>query len=225
MKGLIIKATMAACVVTAMAASGCGIFDKCYDPCWPERWNYLARQEVYAASAPQIVNGHVLDQTIWNWNFEKGTDKLHPSGLEKLDYIIRRRPQPDTHVFVQTAGDIEYDPAAPEKFIEKRSDLDVRRVQAVEKYLMAASAGRGAAWQVAVHDPGDPSLRAIPVGNAVMGMYGSFSGTLGNAGGGLGFGGISTGGLNIGGGALGGGGAAIGGAGAGAAAGGGAGPR
>src|SRR5262249_45349815 len=97
MKGLIIKAMMAAFVVTTMAANGCYYLNKCVDPCWPERYNYMARQEVYAASNPQIANGHVLDQTIWNWNFEKGSDKLHPSGLEKLDYIIRRRPHADTH--------------------------------------------------------------------------------------------------------------------------------
>src|SRR4051812_19110825 len=37
-----------------------------YDPCWPERYNTLARRSVNHAMAPQVMNGHVLDQTVWN---------------------------------------------------------------------------------------------------------------------------------------------------------------
>src|SRR5262245_50118696 len=104
MKGLIIKAVLGGFGLAALAATGCVGTEKCVDPCWPERYNYMARQEVYAASAPQIRNGHVLDQTVWNWHFKPGTDELHPAGMEKLDYIIRRRPQADCHVYVQTAS-------------------------------------------------------------------------------------------------------------------------
>ena len=43
---------------------------------------------------PQVQNGRILDQTLWNYNFEPGTDKLNPSGLDKLDQIVRRRPSP-----------------------------------------------------------------------------------------------------------------------------------
>jgi hypothetical protein len=68
----------------------------------------------------------------------------------------------------------------------------MKRVQAVEKYLNTASAGRGLGWQVAVHDPGDPSVRAIPIGNSVLQMYNSSTGVmgggLGGGGGGFGFG-------------------------------------
>src|SRR5262249_8143750 len=130
MKGFIAKALLAGCGMTTLAAA-CHAWEPWWlaDPCWPERYAYQARQEVYAASGPQVRNGHVLDQTVWNFHFETGSDKLHPAGIEHLNYLIRRRPHADTAIFVQTAGpgDVAYDPASPEKFVERRADLDVRR--------------------------------------------------------------------------------------------------
>src|SRR4051812_16603710 len=52
-----------------------------WDPHWPERYNYTARQEVLAPFAQQVTNGQVLNQTIWNWHFEAGSDKLNSAGL------------------------------------------------------------------------------------------------------------------------------------------------
>ena len=69
------------------------------DPCYPERYNYQARQEVVASYTPQVQNGHVLDQTVWNYDFEAGTDRLTGGGLEHLAYLARRRPQPDPVVY------------------------------------------------------------------------------------------------------------------------------
>src|SRR5436305_105569 len=62
------------------------------DPCYPERYNHMARAEVLAPFAQQVYNGHVLNQTIYNWYFEAGTDKLTPAGIEKLNSIARTRP-------------------------------------------------------------------------------------------------------------------------------------
>ena len=66
MKGLISKA-MAACAWAvgrpAWAASAIGTWSI---PCYPMRYNCMSRNEVNAAMAPQVQNGHVLDQTIWN---------------------------------------------------------------------------------------------------------------------------------------------------------------
>ena len=70
--------------------------------------------------APQVNNGQVLDQTIWNYHFEPGTDRLTAGGLEHLAYIARRRPHPDTAVYLQTAQDVAYDPASPDKLAETR---------------------------------------------------------------------------------------------------------
>src|SRR5947209_5202561 len=59
------------------SGSGCGsglgncqAYRNLVDPCYPQRYEYMARKEVNEAFIPQVQNGHVLDQTIWNWMFE-----------------------------------------------------------------------------------------------------------------------------------------------------------
>ena len=42
---------------------------------------------------------------------------------------LRRRPNPDTCLFLQTAQDIAYDPNAPDKMAETRQELDLKRAQ------------------------------------------------------------------------------------------------
>src|SRR3954453_23076390 len=53
------------------------------DPCWPERYANESRAAVVANFQPQVENGQVLDQTVWNMHFEFGTDKLNGSGMDK----------------------------------------------------------------------------------------------------------------------------------------------
>src|SRR3954447_10228040 len=113
MKGVIPK-TVAAALLVLAALSGTGCTTTCgadgmtcggpgcgkgcrgpgtdqdwdlYDCCYPQRYWYQARQEVRAALAPQVQNGHVLDQTVWNWDFEPGTGKLTDGGLAHLAYL------------------------------------------------------------------------------------------------------------------------------------------
>ncbi len=95
-----------------------------------------------ASYTPQIANGHVLDQTVWNSDFEAGSDKLTGGGMEHLAYMARRRPQPDPVVYLETAQDVYYDPAKPNEMTDKRADLDARRVAAAQKFLTAQTAGR-----------------------------------------------------------------------------------
>jgi hypothetical protein len=195
MKGFITRALALACGAALLATAGCYTYDDLVDPCWPERYNKVAKQEVNDASGPQIHNGHVLDQTVWNWMFEPGTDRLTWGGLDHLAYLVRRRPCPDPMVFLQTAQDVAYDAAYPEKFAETRCDLDARRIAAVQKYLTAASAGRHVDFQVTVIDSGDPSISAIPDGISIGKMYGTAQGALGGgaAAGATGGGGASAG--------------------------------
>ena len=184
MKGLVTKGLMAACAaVAATAGSGCESLDwlhprQLWDPCWPQRYAYMARQEVMEGFGGQVYNGHVLDQTVWNFHFEPGTDRLTPGGLEHLAYLARRRPCPDPIVYVQTAQDIAYDPAAPEKFVEARCDLNAKRCAAVQKYLCAVAAGKPVNFDVIVHDPADVGMSSIPMGLAVQRMYAGSTGTL-----------------------------------------------
>src|SRR5512138_3735550 len=105
---------VAAGLMGAAVGGGCFPYRNAVDPCWPERYNHTARKEVVDAFAPQVQNGHVLDQTIWNYMFDAGTDDLNGAGKYKLDYMIRRRPMPDPNVFLQTAHDIMYNPQEPD---------------------------------------------------------------------------------------------------------------
>jgi len=177
MKGLIAKTLCGAGLLTG--AVGCVTCSDLYDPCYPQRYNSAARQEVVAAFAPQMHNGHILDQTVWNHDFEAGSDKLTPGGMEKLGQLARRRPIPDPTVYIQTAQDINYDPAAPDKYVKERMDLDKKRADAVDQYLRAYSAGRpGVSFVVFVHNPSEVGLAAQPVGISVNKMYSTSLGNL-----------------------------------------------
>lgn len=148
------RAIAAGLVVGLATALGCN--DGCLcDPCYPERYNAEARHEVEGAFAAQRNNGHVLDQTVWNYDFESGNDVLTTGGRSHLDYMVRRRPSADPVVYVQTAQDVPvaYDPATPDKYAAARTQLDAQRVVAVQKYLLAVSGPRGISWDVKVHDP------------------------------------------------------------------------
>jgi len=209
MKGLIRKAVAALCCVGAASGMGCYQYGKCVDPCYPMRYNYMARQEVNAAMAPQVQNGHVLDQTIWNYYFEPSSAKLTMGGLERLAYLARRRPSPDTILYLQTAQDVVLDQANPEKMVETRQTLDGQRIAAIQAYLTAQTAGRPTQIQIYVHDPAEPGLAATPVNSSVTRMYQFFTGGLmmggmGGMGGGMGgmgggMGGMGMGGMGMGG--------------------------
>jgi hypothetical protein len=209
MKGFISKGLVVLCCTAAAAGSGC-LPDTCVDPCYPTRYNFMARQAVNAALAPQVQNGHVLDQTIWNYYFEPGSDRLTTGGLERLAYLARRRPCPDTLLYLQTAQDVIFDQSAPEKMVEARQTLDGRRIAAVQAYLTVQTAGRPAPFQVVIHDPAEPSLASTPVNSSVTQMYfrfmggmmtngqgGQGGGAMGGGGQGMNTGGGGTGGANV----------------------------
>ncbi len=132
MKGLIRKAAAALCCVAGAGGVGCVTYHDLVDPCYPARYDAEARHEEVASYTPQIANGHVLDQTLWNSDFEAGTDKLTGGGMEHLAYMARRRPQPDPVVYLETAHDVYYDPAKPNDMADKRADLDARRCGGAE---------------------------------------------------------------------------------------------
>jgi hypothetical protein len=172
MKGIITRAVLLG--AAAAAGLGCYEYRDLVDPCYPERYEYAARKEVVGAYGPQINNGHVLDQTVWSYDFEPTTDKLTPGGREHLAYLARRRPQPDAVVYIQTAVDgvdVGYDPAAPDKMADGRQDLDAKRIVAVQKFLTAQTAGRHVDFQVLVHDPAEDGMSAIPAAIAVGKAY------------------------------------------------------
>ncbi|MFO0846189.1 MAG: hypothetical protein U0797_28065 [Gemmataceae bacterium] len=157
-----------------------------YDRCWFQRYTNLAHRAVNRAMAPQVQNGHVLDQTVWNHMFEPGSDLLNPLGQAHLQYVSRRRPEVDRTVYLATAMDLQYDPACPERYAGARQELDSLRVAAVQKYLVALNAGRCSDFQVLLHDPADPSIATQGPAFSVQQMYSRFRGGLVGAGGGAG---------------------------------------
>jgi hypothetical protein len=163
MKGFIAKTASA----VGFSGLALGLVNGCYyrdivDPCYPQRYEYAARMEVNQAFAPQVRNGHVLDQTIWNYEFEPGKPRLTPGGMEHLAYLARRRPTPDTTIYLQIAQppDVVYEPKTPDKFVEARAKLDNERIQAIQSYLAAETSGRNLTFNVVIHDPGEVGLSA-----------------------------------------------------------------
>jgi hypothetical protein len=158
----IIKRAAAACLGGGLTLTcGCGLYRDLVDPCYPARYNAMAIESVNDTFAAQINNGHVLDQTVWNYHFERGTAKLSSMGEQHLAYLARRRPCPDAKVFLQTAQDVVYDPASPGEFAKARSKLDGERTQTVLNYLQAQTAGRPVAFDVTVHDPAEAGIPAV----------------------------------------------------------------
>jgi hypothetical protein len=186
------------CGLTLAALSGCYGYHDLVDPCYPTRYEVSSKRIMIEDFAPQVNNGHVLDQTIWNFYFDPGTDRLNAAGLEKLSFLARRRPAPDCTVYLQTAEDVVYDPANPNKMVETRLDLDNKRRDAVEKFLTAETTGRGLTFNIVVHDPADAGFSADPLGRAAAAMHGRFTGG-GAAGGGAAGGGAAAGGASAGG--------------------------
>ncbi len=152
------------------------------DPSWPERYNYQARQETVAPFAAHVANGAVIDHSLFNYHFEQGTDKLNPGGMEKLDYLARRRPAPDSRIYLATARDLMYDAAAPEKLMATRTDLDAKRAAAIQKYLTASVGQRNLTFDVQVLDTPDLTQNASGPATAVRGYPTRFqSGLVGGA--------------------------------------------
>jgi hypothetical protein len=234
MNGFIAKTVAGLSLAAGLSfAAGCMHYREIVDPCWPQRYNAMARSSVREATGAQAFNGHLLDQTVWDNFFVhdkdgKPSDILNDAGIAHLQYLSRRRPVPDLHINLQTAQDIPFIQGPAEKTIAARAELDQRRCVAVQNFLATQLVPRGitAPVEVAVFDAAPPGQNAIGVGGSLMSgrdlttiggvqkLWTNFQGvltaqtTLGGGGGGSGGGGSSGGGGgSSGGGSSGGGGA------------------
>jgi hypothetical protein len=179
MKGFIHRAFAGLCLGAGLSSLiGCACYRDWVDPCWPERYNAVAKQSVRDTFNAQAANGHTLDQTVWEYYFEtddKGqpTDKLNAAGKAKLAQLLRRQPAPDPHFFVQTAQ------VAP---------LDTSRVVAVQNFLATQTVGlRGGQFDVTVVNLADPSVaspgvagsqRPQPIQGAIQKLQNNYQGVL-----------------------------------------------
>jgi hypothetical protein len=172
MKGFVKSVLGSLGLAGGLAGLGCCHYYDLVDPCYPQRYEYMARHEVHDALTPQVRNGHVLDQTVWNYHFDEGTARLTTSGQEHLKYIARRRPSADPLVFVQTAQDVVYNQDRPEDYTAKRLDLDQRRIEAVRKFLVAQQTGGYAVpFEVMVHQPPDVGIAGAAADASIKQMY------------------------------------------------------
>jgi hypothetical protein len=169
MKGFIAKVVAGSCLGASLTALiGCTHYRDIVDPCWPVRYDSMARQSVRDMSNAQADKGHVLDQTVWNWEFEVDpktgapTERLTGAGIETLKYIARRLPCPDYQIYLQNAQDIPYVTGiAPDRLVAQRSQLNERRMQAIHAFLATQVTSHGSgAYQIAIHDFAPPSLPA-----------------------------------------------------------------
>jgi hypothetical protein len=164
-----IPRTLLGLSLSLTALAGCACYREIVDPCWPERYNAMARMSVNEANNAQAYNGHVLDQTIWNWYFEHDpktgapTDRLNPAGIEHLKYITRHRPHADCHVYLATAQDLPgLATLPPEVVLEARADLNSRRIAAVQRFLIAQTNGQSG-YTIEIHDPAEVGLAAMEI--------------------------------------------------------------
>jgi hypothetical protein len=165
MKGFVQKTALGLGLgmLVSLAAGCVAEYRERVDPCWPERYNYLARQSVRGTFNAQAMNGHILDQTVWNQHFEPGTDRLNDAGRAHLKYLARRMPAPDPQVFVQPAYDIE----GPILDVNALKDLNEKRVASVQRYLTAMMALRNmpVSFEVALRDAAEPGLPSRAAAN------------------------------------------------------------
>jgi hypothetical protein len=153
--------------------AGCMGYRTIVDPCWPQRYNQMARDSIRDATNAQANNGHILDQTIWDYFFVRDrdgrpTEVLNDAGLDHLHYLARRRPCPDLHVFLQTA-DVPYVPGAADKVVAARVELNQKRIAAIQAYMatVLTPCGITAPVEVAVFDPALPGQMAIGPGGSL----------------------------------------------------------
>lgn len=175
------------------AAGGGGVYRSFVDPCWPERYNATARSEVIAPFAQQVNNGTVMNQTIWNWYFEKGSEKLTPAGMAKLDSIAQTRPSPEPRLYLQAARDLEATNDNLDKIAGDRETLTQKRAATVMKYLGTQPAiGNPTTYEIFVHDTPTLGMPASFTAASIRDQQRGYVGTLPGAQGGSGMGGGTT---------------------------------
>ncbi len=168
MNGFIKKAVAGSCLSAGLISLlvGCDHYRDLVDPCYPERYISQAKHSAYDMLNVQNDKGHLLEQTVWNWYFEPDpktggpSDRLNGAGMAVLQRISRTLPCPDFQLFLQNAQDLPYvEGVSPDKLVRARTELNERRILAIQRFMAAQSALHGGGvYQVAVHDLAPPSL-------------------------------------------------------------------
>lgn len=118
----------------------------------PDRYSHEARQAVVAPFAPQVQNGRVFEQTVWNSFFEAGSARLTEQGIEKLHAIIRKRSESENRIYIQDARDVGITNDNVGTAAARREVLNASRAGVVQRHLAALSTTDGKACEVLVVD-------------------------------------------------------------------------
>ena len=137
LRNAIHKAGWAMALLSLVSATGCyGTFHEVVDPCYPERYNCKAREEVNDFRTAQVQQGLIYEQTLFVHHFNPASETLHPGGVALLQRLANRRPAPEAVIYLQTAqNNYDLDYKKPEEYASKRNELDDKRKLEVEKFL------------------------------------------------------------------------------------------
>ena len=173
-------------VPLSLTITGCFGYRDVVDPYYPKRYNVDARNSVRTALAPQVSNGNVLDQTVWDFHFETGKPELNAMGKDHLKRLARRRPAAQEVIFLQVAQN-------PDENANNK-ELNKVRSENIKAYMTKISQDKvHPEFQVVLHDPAEVSGSGIEARNIINGKQLGVSGIFTNGQSGSSSGGSNTG--------------------------------
>ena len=173
-------------VPLSLTFSGCFGYRDVIDPYYPKRYNVDARNSVRTALAPQVSNGNVLDQTVWDFHFETGKPELNAMGKDHLKRLARRRPAAQEVIFLQVAQN-------PDENANNK-ELNKARSENIKAYMTKISQDKvHPEFQVVLHDPAEVSGSGIEAARIINGKQSGVTGVFINGQSGSSSGGSNTG--------------------------------
>ena len=173
-------------VPLSLTITGCFGYRDVVDPYYPKRYNVDARNSVRASLAPQVSNGNVLDQTVWDFHFETGKPELNAMGKDHLKRLARRRPAAQEVIFLQVAQN-------PDENANNK-ELNKARSENIKTYMTKISQDKvHPEFQVVLHDPAEVSGSGIEAARIINGKQSGVSGIFTNGQSGSSSGGSNTG--------------------------------
>ena len=160
-------------VPLSLTFTGCFGYRDVVDPYYPKRYSVEARNSVRASLAPQVSNGNVLDQTVWDFHFETGKPELNAMGKDHLKRFARRRPAAQEVIFLQVAQN-------PDE-IANNKELNKTRSENIKAYMTKISEDKvHPEFQVVLHDPAEVSGSGIEAARIINGKQSGVSGVFTN---------------------------------------------
>ena len=173
-------------VPLSLTFTGCFGYRDVVDPYYPKRYNVDARNSVRTALAPQVSNGNVLDQTVWDFHFESGNPELNAMGKDNLKMLARRRPVAQEVIFLQVAQN-------PDENVNNK-ELNKARSENIKTYITKMSQDKvHPEFQVVLHDPAEVSGSGIEAARIIGGKQSGVTGVFTNGQSGSSSGGSNTG--------------------------------